>query len=98
MTSKHTGMPLYGSEVGPMSIPVAAAGESLPTTVTVPIPAPTSVPEPDPIDTLPYVPDAEEEEEGEVTSALDAELVASMGEETDTSRHPGRTPSAEQHH
>ena len=52
MTSKHTGMPLYGSEMGPMvlpmSIPVAAAGESLPTTVTVPIPAPVSVPEPRP--------------------------------------------------
>ena len=52
MTSKHTGMPLYRSEVGPMvhptSITVVAAGESLPTTVTVPIPAPASVPEPRP--------------------------------------------------
>ena len=36
-----------------------------------------------------------EEEEGEVTSALDAKLDASTGEETDASRRPGRTPSAE---
>ena len=31
------------------------------------------------------------EEDGEATSALDAELDASMGEETDTSGHPART-------
>ena len=36
-----------------------------------------------------------EEEEGEVTSALDAELDASTGEEMDASRHPARMPSAE---
>ena len=36
-----------------------------------------------------------EEEEGEVTSALDAELDVSMGEETDASRRPARSPSAE---
>ena len=36
-----------------------------------------------------------EEEDGEATSALDAEFDASTGEETDTSRHPARTPSAE---
>ena len=39
-----------------------------------------------------------EEEEGKVTSALDAELDASTGEETDASRRPGRMPSAERHH
>ena len=90
MTSKHMGMPLYGSEVGtmvlPMSIPVAAAGESLPTTVTVPIPAPASVPEPDPVDTLPYVPDAKEEEEGEVPTS----------ETTDTATAPPSQPGSSQ--
>ena len=35
------------------------------------------------------------EEDGEATSALEAELDASMGEETDTSGHPARTSSAE---
>ena len=67
MTSKHTGMPLYGSEVcplvPPMGNPVPAAGESLPTTIAIPVPVSTSTPEPDPLDTLPYVPDMEEEEE-----------------------------------
>ena len=86
MTSKHTGMPLYGSEVGPMNIPVAAAGESLPTTVTVPIPAPASVPKSDPVDTLPYVPDAEEEEEGEVLTS----------ETTDTATAPPSEPGSSQ--
>ena len=38
-----------------------------------------------------------EEEDGEATSALDAELDTSMGEETDASWHPARTPSAERH-
>ena len=38
-----------------------------------------------------------EEEDGKATSALDAELDASMGEETDTSGHPARTSSAERH-
>ena len=41
--------------------------------------------------------DAEEEDE-EATSALDAELDASMGEEMDASGHPARTSSAEWHH
>ena len=36
-----------------------------------------------------------EEEDGEATSALDAELDASMGKETDASGCPARTPSAE---
>ena len=36
-----------------------------------------------------------EEEDGEATSMLDAELDASMGEETDASGRPARTPSAE---
>ena len=36
-----------------------------------------------------------EEEDGEATSALDAKLNASMGEETDASGRPAQTPSAE---
>ena len=36
-----------------------------------------------------------EEEDGKATSTLDAELDASMGEETDTSGRPAQTPSAE---
>ena len=55
MTSKHAGMPLYGSDVTPKIYPVstsmAAAGESPSTMVTIPIPAPVF--EPDPVDTLP---------------------------------------------
>ena len=35
------------------------------------------------------------EEDGEAASALDAELDTSTGEETDTSGHPARSPSAE---
>ena len=38
-----------------------------------------------------------EEEDGKVASALDAELDASTGEETDASGHPSQTPSAEWH-
>ena len=38
-----------------------------------------------------------EEEDGEATSALDAELDASTGEEMDASGHPAQMPSAEQH-
>ena len=38
------------------------------------------------------------EEDGKATSALDAELDASMGEETDASERPARMSSAEQHH
>ena len=38
-----------------------------------------------------------EEEDGEATSTLDAELNASTGEETDASGHPAWTPSAERH-
>ena len=38
------------------------------------------------------------EEDDEATSALDAKLDASIGEETDASRHPARASSAEQHH
>ena len=38
------------------------------------------------------------EEDGEATSALDAEFDASTGEETDASRHPARMPSAERCH
>ena len=37
-------------------------------------------------------------EDTEATSALDAELNASTGEETDASGHPAQTPSAERHH
>ena len=37
-----------------------------------------------------------EEEDGKATSALDAELNASTGKETDASGHPARTSSAEQ--
>ena len=36
-----------------------------------------------------------EEEEGGVTSALDAEIDASSGEETETSGHPAQVPSVE---
>ena len=39
-----------------------------------------------------------EEEDGEATSALDAELDASMGKETDASGLPAQTSSAEWHH
>ena len=39
-----------------------------------------------------------EVEDGEATSALDAELDASTGEETDASGHPARMSSAERHH
>ena len=35
------------------------------------------------------------EEDSEAASALDAELDASTGEETDASGHPARSPSAE---
>ena len=35
------------------------------------------------------------EEDSKATSALDAELDASTGEETDASGHPARSPSAE---
>ena len=38
-----------------------------------------------------------EEEDSEATSALDAELDASTGKETDASGHPARMPSAEQY-
>ena len=38
-----------------------------------------------------------EEKDGEATSALDAELDASMGEETDASGCPARASSAERH-
>ena len=37
------------------------------------------------------------EEDGKATSALDAELNASTGEETDASGHPARMSSAERH-
>ena len=36
-----------------------------------------------------------EEDEGDTTSMLDAELDASTGEETDTTRRPARMPSAD---
>ena len=38
------------------------------------------------------------EEDGKAASALDAELDASTGEETDVSGHPAQLPSAERHH
>ena len=38
------------------------------------------------------------EEDGKAASALDAELDASTGEETDASGRLARTPSAERHH
>ena len=38
-----------------------------------------------------------EEEEGGATSALDAELGTSSGEETEASGHSGRVPSADRH-
>ena len=38
-----------------------------------------------------------EEEDGKAASALDTELNASTGEETDASGHPARMPSAERH-
>ena len=37
------------------------------------------------------------EEDGKAASALDAELDASTGKETDASGHPARSPSAERH-
>ena len=37
-------------------------------------------------------------EDSEATSALDAKLNASTGEETDASGHPAQTPSAERCH
>ena len=36
-----------------------------------------------------------EEDEGDTTSTLDAELDASTGKEMDTTGHPARTPSAD---
>ena len=36
-----------------------------------------------------------EEDEGDAMSTLDAKLDASMGEETDATGHPARTPSAD---
>ena len=39
-----------------------------------------------------------EEEEGGATIALDAEIDASMGEETEASGCPARVPSADRHH
>ena len=38
-----------------------------------------------------------QEDEGDTTSALDAKLNASTGEETDTTGHPAHTPSADRH-
>ena len=38
-----------------------------------------------------------EEDEGDTTSTLDAELNASTGEETDTTGHPAHMPSADRH-
>ena len=38
------------------------------------------------------------EDEGNVTSALDAELNASTHEETDATGRPARMPSADRHH
>ena len=37
------------------------------------------------------------EDEGDATSILDAELDASMGEETDATGHPAHMPSTERH-
>ena len=55
MLSKHAGMPLYGSEVGPMVHPVHIP------------PAPVAVPavDVDPEDTLPHIPDVADNEEDE---------------------------------
>ena len=78
MMSKHIGMPLYGSEVGPMVHPVhisvGATGESVPVTRAAPLPV--SVPEPDPVDTLPYVPDVEQDEGDEVRAPTRTETAA----------------------
>ena len=78
MMSKHTGMPLYGSEVGPMvhpvPIPVGATGESIPVTGAAPLRV--LVPEPDPVDTLPYVPDVEQDEGDEVQAPTKTETAA----------------------
>ena len=75
MTSKHTGMPLYGSEVGPMTHPVQVSigttGESALVIGAAPLAA--STPEPDPVDTLPYVPDVEEDEGGETEAPTETE-------------------------
>ena len=56
MLSKHAGMPLYGSEVGPMVHPVHIP----------PVPITVSAVDVDPEDTLPHVPDAADDEEDEV--------------------------------
>ena len=45
-----------------------------------------------------YAKEDAKEEDGEATSALDAKLNASMGEEMDASGCPAQTSSAEQHH
>ena len=72
MLSKHPGMPMYGSQVGPMvhpvHVPVGATGESVPVTGAAPLAV--SVPEPDPVDTLPYVPDVEQDEGDEVQAPV----------------------------
>ena len=75
MTSKHSGMPLYGSEVGsmvhPVPVPVGATGESVPVTGAAPLSV--SIPEPDPVDTLPYVPDVVEDEGDEAQAPTKSE-------------------------
>ena len=77
MTSKHAGMPLYGSEVGPMVhpilVPVGTSGESILVTGAAPLIA--STPEPDLVDTLPYVPDVVEDEGDEAPAPAEVKTM-----------------------
>ena len=91
MMSKHTGMPMYGNQVGPMvhpvSVPVGGTGESMVVTGAVPLAA--AISEPDPVDTLPYVPDADDEEEGEATAPPATETTT---DPTETATATGSEP------
>ena len=84
MLSKHTGMPMYGSQVGPMvhpvSIPVGRTGESK--IITGAVPLAVTVPEPDPVDTLPYVPDAADDEDEEAKASTEVEATTDPTETT----------------
>ena len=66
MGSKHTDMPHYHTQVGmmapPSSLPAPLPGES-PFKLLMSVPASAPDPIPEPVDTLPFVADAEEDED-----------------------------------
>ena len=91
MLSKHPGMPTYGSQVGPMvhpvSVSVGGTGES--EVVTGAAPLAVAVPEPDPVDTLPYVLDAADDEDEEATAST---AVETSTDPTETATATGSKP------